>query len=141
MPRYNSIDPSQIPEVMAFEEAQQMLDVFKDKHSHIFQEYDELIQARNIKLEAADKVVRAKKVSCGDWELYQRQKTFDADALYEALGRDQFLAVGGVLQTVTNRSIDKAKLEASIARGDIPKKVLDVVVSESPRYHAPKAIT
>jgi hypothetical protein len=79
-------------------------------------------------------------VSCGSWELYQKQTTYDADALYDALGMEKFMAVGGTLNTVTKRDIDKTKFKAAIARNDVPPEVVESISKISPRYHAPKKL-
>lgn len=140
MTAFKPVPIDDIPEVATFEESRASLEAFKYSHKRIFDEYDQLVQDFNTKLEAADKVVRAREVSCGSWELYQQQTQIDVDALYDALGREKFLAVGGKLQTVTNRGLDKTKFNSAITRGDIPEKVVQDVVKQSPRYHAPKQI-
>ena len=137
---HNTVAVESIPEVATFQEAKRMLSTFKETNRNIFEEYELLVQQYNSKLEAADKVVRARKVTCGDWELYQQQTTYDVDALYDALGREQFLAVGGSLKTTTTRSLDKTKFNAAITRGDVPQKVVEVITSVSPKYHAPKPL-
>jgi hypothetical protein len=140
MPRYNDTDPSELPEVQAYIEAVDMLNAFRDQHPKIFEAYGALVDDMNQKLQAADKAVRAKGVSCGPWEHYQNQEKFDPQALYEALGRDDFLKVGGVLQTVTTYGLDKNKLKAAAVNGDVPEEVMEQVRTITPKYHAPKGI-
>lgn len=133
-----TLDISQVPEVKAYQDAVDLLQEFKRQHANVFQTYFKLLEDRNQKMQLADKAVRAQGISCGDWERYQDQTKYNPQALYEALGRDGFLNVGGALQTVTTFSVDKSKLEAAAARGEVPPGVMEQVKTISPRYHAPK---
>lgn len=135
---HNPVDPNTIPEVVAYREIKEMIDIFKKRHDHVFSAYDKLLDELSQKRGAADKVVRAKEVSCDDWDLYQFQTKINPDKLYNALGMDDFLRVGGTTSTQTIYQVDKAKLEAAVARGEVPKEVADEVIVRSPRYHAPK---
>lgn len=139
MPK-NAVDPNSIPEVVAYLESKEMLETFKANHTQVFATYDQLAEDLSQKMEAADKVVRGHRVSCADWDLYQTQTKVDAEALFNALGMDMFLQVGGKTSTTTTYSADKAKVEAAAARNAIPKSVLDSVITHSPRYHAPTSL-
>jgi hypothetical protein len=138
MTRHNNTPIEEIPEVAEFENAKIMLERFREVHAPIFEQYTEIVDIYNSRLEAADKAVRSREVSCGSWELYQKQTTYDADALYDALGMEHFMEVGGTLNTVTKRDIDKTKFRAAIARNAVPPEVVEAISSISPRYHAPK---
>jgi hypothetical protein len=135
------VEPESIPEVMAYRESRDMLDAFMQSNIEVFEAYKQLVADVNQKREAADKVVRAKNVSCGDWDIYQEQTKYDPQLLYEALGREQFMRVGGSCETQTVYGLDKAKFEAAYARGEVPDEVREVVRTVSPRYKAPKEIT
>jgi len=140
MPR-NPVDPNEIPEVAAYVESKEMLETFKANHAQVFTTYEQLAEDLNQKMNAADKIIRARGVSSSDWDLYQTQTKVDAEGLFNALGMDMFLQVGGKTTTKTVYSADKAKVEAAAARGDIPKSVADDVINESPRYHAPTPLS
>jgi hypothetical protein len=140
MPK-NPMDPNDIPEVAAYVESKEMLEAFRKNHAQVFSSYEQLVADLNQKMEAADKVVRAQGISCADWDLYQTQTKIDAEALFNALGMDLFLQVGGKTGSKTTYSVDKATVQAAAARGDIPKAVVDGVVKESPRYHAPTPLS
>lgn len=137
---YNTVEPKDVPEVMAYVEASQQLESFRTLHKKIFQQYMELAENTNQKREAADKAVRAKGVSCGPWEYYQNQEKFNAQALYETLGQSEFLRVGGILQTKTVYDVDKNKINSAIARGEISQDVASVVKTIIQKYHAPKDV-
>ncbi|KPJ84926.1 MAG: hypothetical protein AMS18_16455 [Gemmatimonas sp. SG8_17] len=138
--KINPVDPNEIPEVATYMEIRASLEGFKESNREVFEAFDTLVQAHNTALEAADKVVRAREISCGPWEYYQQQQKIDVDGLYDALGREKFLSIGGQLKTITTRDVDKTKLNSAITRGDIPEKVVDTVITLAPRYHAPKPI-
>ena len=129
-----------VPEVAEYAAARAMLDALMGKHPQIFEEFHKQCEQVNIKRQAADKAVRAKGVTCGPWEISSTQTTFNATALYEALGRKEFLEVGGKLTTQTVYDLDKNKVKSAISSKKIPKNVADVVVTVSPKYTSPKEI-
>jgi hypothetical protein len=129
-----------VPEVATFEEAKQRLVDFKEKHAKVFHDFEMIVAKYNASLEQAEKVVRAKEVSCGPFELYQHQTKYDPVKLYEELGREDFLAMGGEIGKTTTYSIDKTNFETRVARGDIPQEVAEAVTAHSPRYHIPDKI-
>lgn len=142
MGKFNTTDPVEIPAVVDYMDAADKLREFKEEHADVFEAYDFLVQEHNNKLEAAEKVVRAQGVSCGPFDLYQYQTKFDAEKLYDAVQREEFLRLGGKIETVPVYSVDKNIFEAKLAQGAVPKNVVDVVVKTSPRYKTPdKLIT
>lgn len=133
-------DPEEIPEVLEYIKAEIELRRFITSHQKVFDDFSQIVGAVNSARSQADKAVRAEDVSCGPWDRYQVQVSYDARALYEAMGREGFLEVGGKLNTTTTYDVDKAKVKAAIARGDISKSVAEVVRKETPKYHAPTDI-
>lgn len=129
-----------IPEVMHFLAVKKQIDDLKEGYPEVFERLRQLQQDYNQALEAAEKAVRGRQVSCGPFNLYQWQTSLDAEKLYEELGRDEFLKVGGKIQTVTTYDLDKNKFEAHVTAGTIPKEVVDVVKKVSPRYKKPEKI-
>jgi len=139
MPK-DEIPASEIPEVAEYIQAREALDGFIEEQKEVFDIYSELVEHVNDSMQRADKAVRSKSVSCGPWDKYQLQTKYDAKALYEALGRDDFLRAGGKLNTITEYGVDKAKVDAAITRGDIPQEVAQDVKKISPRYKTPKEV-
>lgn len=140
MNQKKALPETQIPEVMEFLEAKQKLDRLREAFPEVFEQLYALREEYNAKLEAAEKIVRAQKVSCGPFDLYQWQTKYNAERLYEELGRDEFLRIGGKIQTVTQYDVDKNKLEAHITAGAVPEEVVSVVKDTSPRYKKPEKI-
>jgi hypothetical protein len=135
------VDPTQIPAVATFIDAEARLAEFKEEHGEIFAMYDQLVEERNTALQAAEKIVRAHQVTCGPFVLYQWQTKIDPEKFYDAVGRDNFLKLGGSIDTVPKYSVDKNTFEAKMATGAIPQNVVDAVVVKSPRYKCPDPIT
>jgi hypothetical protein len=128
---------SEIREVAAFVEAQQRLQTFREQHADVFAEFGELVEEYNGKLEAADKAVRGHGVTCGPFVLQTVVDKYDAKALYDALGRDDFLEFGGKLSTQTIYEVDKNHLKAAIQSGALPPEVVSVVHKAELRYKKP----
>lgn len=140
MARYNDTDISQIPEVQDFIKTQAELDQLKLKHPEVFQTLAELQEEYNQRLDAAHKACRARGASCGPFEFYQQAESIDVDGLYDALGRNSFLAAGGEIKTITTKSIDKTKAKAAAQRGVIPPETLEAHTKIQQRYHKPSKI-
>ena len=135
---HNEVQPEEVPEVVDYLNAKEMLEAFKANNPNVFVAYERMVEDLNQKMEAADKAIRQREVSCADWELYQYQTKVDAEALFNAVGLDAFLRIGGSTTTKTVYAADKAKVQAAIARGDIPAAIAEDIITESARYHAPK---
>ena len=127
----------EIPEVAAFEQAKATLESFRSANQQFFQIYDAMIEEYNQKREAADKVVRAEDVRCGDWDQYQRFTKYDAEKAYSSLGRETFIEVGGVVRNKAELKLDAKKFEMSIAQGRVPAEVAEECTTIESRYHAP----
>ena len=136
--RLNEIPVDSIPAVGEYIDRQGMLEAFMENHKGIFDTYHVLQASVAQSLEAADKIVRAQGVSCGPWDRYAIRTTYNAEALYEALGREGFLSIGGKLVTKTGYEVEGKRLETAIARGEIPQDIVDSVKKEVASYHAPK---
>lgn len=133
----NSMPVSEIPEVQAFEEVKRRLEAFKEANPEFFKFLSELSEEFNNKLEAATMATKSKQVSCGDFVLYQWATSYNAELLYQALGHEKFLSVGGMVKTVTDYSVDKARIQSSINSGVVPKDIAEAAVTKSPRFHKP----
>lgn len=140
MAKHNALPESAIPEVALFVEMQERVSRLKEAYPEVFEQLAQLKDDYNTALEAAEKAVRSKQVSCGPFALMSITTKYDADKLYEEVGRDDFLKFGGIEKTITVLSVDKSRLEAFIAANAIPAKVVEDVRETSPRYKKPEKI-
>lgn len=139
--KLNEVPVHTIPEVAAYEEVEARYQKFREDNPEYFKFLDALEEELNQKLEAADKAVRAAKVSCGKFELYKYATKYNAEELFTALGRKKFLEVGGKIQTRTVYDVDKARIDQAIKNGDIRPAVAGRAIVTSPNYHKPKGIS
>ena len=135
-----ALDVTEIPEVLDFMNAKEELDAFKLRHEQVFEELTQLSETYNQTLQAADKKVRGLDISCGPFDRYQVAIKYDSEKLYNAIGRTEFMKIGGVVKTVAEYVIDKKSIEAAIARNQLPQEVVDVVRKVEPRYKKPDAV-
>jgi len=140
-PKARHVSISEIPEVSAFIETLAQLEAFKAQNSGVFEQYEQIIGEHNQKLEAADKMVRQLGVSCGPFDLYQYGTSYDPKALYDAVGHDRFLQVGGSNHTEKVYKVDKAKVEVAIQQNQIPNEAVESFKTVAPRYHKPDKVS
>lgn len=140
MTRYNDTDITQVHEVREFMHVQAELDRLKQKHPEVFKELTAIAESYNQKLDAADSVCRARGISCGPFEFYQKSEKMDWDGLYDDTGREVFINAGGEIKTITVKNGDKAKVKAAAERGVISKDTLRKHLKSSARYHKPSKI-
>lgn len=131
----------QVPAVIDFVDAQSAIADFKQEHAQVFAQFAELAERYNATLEQAEKVCRGDRVACGPFDLYQFVTKYDAEGLFNAVGRDRFLEIGGKIETVQQFSLDRQRFEAAVAQNKIPKDVVDRVRTETPNYHKPAKVS
>lgn len=135
------IPESEVPEVLRFLEAKRKLDALREGYPEVFESLQYISEEYNAAIEAADKILRAKQVSCGPFDLFQTQTTYDPDKLFQELGKEEFLRVGGSIKTVTQYEVDKAKLEAHITSNAIPEDVVKEVRKVTPKFKKPDKVS
>lgn len=126
--------PKDIPEVLDFMEVKDKYEAFREEYKDVIDILESISAEYNAALEAADKAVRAHGVSCGPFDAYQRNVSYDPVALYDAVGKDRFIELGGQIQTKLVYEVDRARLEAMIAQNRLPADVIDAVRSETVKY-------
>jgi hypothetical protein len=134
------VDPKDIPEVAAFMEAEEQIQGLKKMYPGVFDELKELSEKRNTLLEAADKAVRSRNVSCGPFNQFQTATFYHAEKFLDAVGREEFLKMGGIIDNVPQYSLDKGKFDALVAQNKIPQNVAAAVKEIQPRYKKPAKI-
>lgn len=139
-PTSKVVPESEIPEVAAFMESMERIGRLKQAYPEVFEQLDMLKEDFNTKLQAAEKAVRARGVSCGPFTVMSTATTYDAEKLIEELGREDFLKYGGVEKTITKYEVDRARFEACAAQGSVAKDVFDEVKKVTTRYKKPDEI-
>lgn len=132
-------DPSEMTEVLEFLDAKAAIEEFKDMHAVVFTQFADLVERYNSTLEQAEKAARQQEVKCGPFDAYQVTVKYDATALYNAVGRDLFLKIGGIINEKTVYDVDKGRLEAAITspNSKITDEVVKTVRKETVTYHVP----
>ncbi len=139
--KWKTVDPEEIPEVMEFMAAQQAIEEFKDAHRNVFEVLETLVERYNTTLEQADKACRGQRITSGPFDLYQVTTKYNAEALYNAIGREEFLKLGGSVGTKATYDVDKGKLEAAIAQNKIDPNIVQSIRIETPNYHKPHPLS
>jgi hypothetical protein len=130
----------EIPEVAAFEEVRERMKAVRDANAQFFSELDSLAEEYNDKRAAAIRATKAQEVSSGCIVMYQWSTKYDAEVLYQSLGHQGFLNVGGKVSQVADYSIDKARFESAHKSGQINDEVYNRVVTKSPRFKKPDEV-
>lgn len=99
-----------------------------------------LIEEYNDALEETEGAVRARGVSIGDFKIVREYDEYDADKLFELVGREKFLEWGGTEKTERKLGIDKTKLRSFIAAGKVPKSVVQQIHKRQRNYSMPKPL-
>jgi len=130
-------DPPKLAEVGAFEEVQRELEYFKMQHSDVIEHLEHLIERHNTLLQAAEQACRSRGMSDGPFQLFSSYYKYKAEVLYDELGREDFLKVGGSIETISAYKLDKAKFEALAAQNIIPEPVVQAARELVMKYRAP----
>lgn len=134
------VNATDIPEVLAFIVSAQKLENFKEEHAAVFAALGPIVEEYNATLEAADKTMRAGGFTCPEFKLTHFTTKYNPEEAFNMLGRDAFLAAGGVIEQKTVYDIDKDRFEAAYAQAKVTKEVVDSVRTETPAYKKPKPV-
>lgn len=133
-----TLDPAELPEVVEFVAADQALGEFirdfETEYPGILDSMRQLAEERNAALELADKAVRARHVACGPFQVHQKVTKYDAEALFDAVGKERFLALGGSITEKPVYDVDGKRLEAAIAMKKLPLEIVEAVRVEEIHY-------
>ena len=137
-PKIEAIPEESIPEVLQYQEAKGRLENWKSTYPGAYEELKEILELVNTTGENAEKVVRAREVTCGPFTLKHYTMNTDANALYDAVGQEDFQKFGGSIQTVRQYDVDKKVFEALVVQKKIHPDVVEKVVTYSPAFTVPK---
>lgn len=137
---HNPKAPEDIPEVAAFEDVKQRMSAVREANAQFFKELDELAEEYNDKLAAAIRATKSQEVSSGDFVLYQFGTKYDAETLYQSLGHQGFLNVGGKVSQIAQYTIDKSRFESAHKSGQITDEIYERVVTKQARFRKPSQV-
>ena len=133
-PAIAQVPASSIAQVRAFRRAQKDLAELEAKHPAVFKKLRELATVYNATLEAADHAVRAQRVSCDPFVLDHYAAKVKPSALCEAVGRAEFVRLGGSIGTTETFEIDRKIFDALVARGELGEETVAAAVTYIPHY-------
>jgi hypothetical protein len=139
-PKIVEVDESTIPEVQQHLTAREKLESLRAAYPGVFEEFEEIVNEYNATLEAADKAVRAKQVTCGPFQIINFRTTYNADVLYASVDREEFLRLGGAEQTIKQYSLDEKVFDSFVAQQKVPANVVAEVIKTAPSYKSHKKI-
>lgn len=143
MTKKNDPPPPQPPavrELDRFERAKSRLALLRHANEGFFEELEGAVEEYNDSREQAEQAVRGRGVSMGDFKISREFDEFDADKLFELVGRDKFLEWGGAEKTERRLSVDKVKLRSYVTAGKVPKAVVDQILTKQRQYTTPKPL-
>jgi hypothetical protein len=134
------VPATEVKEVSDFLDSLGRLETFRAKHAEVFAEFETLVNEYNQKLEDAERTCRQRQIACGPFDLYNYSVKYDPKALFDMVGHDRFLELGGTIGTESTYAVDKKKLEIKIQQGELPDEVVDGFKKVSPSFHTPEKI-
>jgi hypothetical protein len=137
---HNPTAVEEIPEVAAFEEVKQRMQQVRDTNAEFFAGFEALAEEYNEKLNAAVRATKSREVSCGDFILYQFGTGYDWEVLYQSLGHQGFLDVGGKVSQIASYDGNKQRFEAAHKSGQVSDEVYNRVVKKTPRFRKPDKV-
>lgn len=137
-PNLTDAERKAIEAIKEYEVAERVLDMFKIENSAIMKTYGELLEELEQKRQVADARIRATDASYGKWERFSEQKKYFPDKVYEIVGKDKFLEMGGSISSQPVYSIDPKKIDLAIADGTIPEAGAEHVKKVTSKYRSPK---
>ena len=132
---------AEVPAVQQLADLKVEIDSLKAEFPEVFMKYADLVDRYNTVLEEAEKEVRTKGVSCGDFDNYSTSVKYDPVKMFEELGEDMFLKSGGTMSDKTVYEVDPKKVEAAIANGTIPEECVDNFRDVRRNYRKPTKLS
>lgn len=130
-----------ISEVQLAMDLKMEIDALKGEHPEVFLRLADLIDRYNTAVDDADKVVRAKGVSCGPFTNSGNAVKYNPDKMYDELGEELFLKAGGSVASVPVYTVNKETLEAAIQSGEIPEESVEHFRTVEKRYKKPTKLS
>lgn len=107
------------------------------------QAYSELLELQsdyNATRDAAEKILRAHGKSEGPFQIKSSRLSYDAEKLYDEVGKEVFLALGGEISTNVSFKIDSTTLQSKIAAKKVDPAVIESISKPVHVFDAPKKL-
>jgi hypothetical protein len=137
-PTILTVRASSVAEVRAFLVCQRELEALKKKHAAACAALAAFAPDYNAKLEAAHAAVKGRRVKCGPFDLYGWHPTRTPQALADAVGREAFVALGGVIGE--SFDIEPAIFDALVIDEKVSPSLAAAVVRYAPKFHKPEPL-
>lgn len=140
-PTPESVSAAQVAEVKAFLKVERALAQLKKNFPTAFEKLLRLQPQYNAALEAAQAVLKAKKVGCGPFDLYEFAARRNMAAFVDAVGKSEFVRLGGEIKPSETFVFDAKRFDALVVAEKISPEVEARVVAYDAKFHAPKPIS
>lgn len=139
-PSLDDKEKAAVKAVKEFEQSEKVIELYTTdpENREIIENYHKLLDERDQKLQVAEAAVRATDATCGPFIRTHATTKWLPAALYDRLGQQKFLAIGGKIGTETVYSITKEQAELALASKVIKEEMLPDVRKISPTYRVPK---
>ena len=134
-----TVSPEEIPEVQNLLAAEKEIAELISENPEFYRRLQELVEERNTLLQAAEKVVRSKGVTCGPFMKHSETLDINVEKLFDELGPDTFKEVGGYTETVTAYKIDRTRFTSHLDAGHIPEEIKESCTAPKLSYKKPDA--
>jgi hypothetical protein len=131
---------SEVPEVQEVQDIKLEIDALKGEHPEVFMRLAELIDRYNMAVDAAEKVIRGRGISCGPFQNISTTVKYDAEKMFDELGSEMFFEAGGKTEKKTVYSVDREKVETAINTGKIPEDCVAHFRTVSRSYKKPEKL-
>jgi hypothetical protein len=132
-----SVDPSGVEEVMMLLSVERELRELIASNPEFYEKFSKLAIQRNELLISAEQRVRNMGVTCGPFVKLSESTKINAEKLFEELGEEQFLNLGGYTEKVIDYKVDRTRVLAYHESGMIPAEVSKACIRLELRYKKP----
>lgn len=131
---------SDIPEVQEAMDLKLEMDALKGEFPEVFMRLADLADKYNTAVDKAEKVVRARGVTCGPFVNISSTVKYNAEKMYEEIGEELFYEIGGKVEHVATYKVDKDQVEAAVLSNKIPQESLEEFRTIENRYRKPPKV-
>lgn len=132
-----TVSPEEVPEVQDLLDTEKEIAELVATNPDFYRKLCELVEERNTRLQAAEKVVRASGVTCGPFLKHSETLDIDVEKLFDELGEEGFKEVGGYTEKVTVYKVDRTRFTSHLEAGHVPDEVKESCTAIKRSYKKP----